>query len=110
MPTEQKHTPGPWVIALDQSRIEDYVCREICAVTLCNQITHIYSDAPYDDCRKDRLAAGEANARLIASAPDLLAALKLVRDSVGKEIDDLTAGAAMKVVNDAIARTEGRKD
>lgn len=82
------HTPGPW-------RFEEGT-KTIRAVPSNHWLASMNSwDGAVDHA---------ANARLIAAAPDMLAALKLVADS-GKFscFDD----SAWDAVNDAIAKAEG---
>ncbi|MEB5935519.1 hypothetical protein MXL15_25360 [Pseudomonas mosselii] len=63
--SERKHTPGPWT---DLPRTE---CIAICGQDKARlQLGFVNSANP------DRVAEGEANARLIAAAPDLLEALE----------------------------------
>jgi hypothetical protein len=59
-----KHTPGPWTV----NGLVVVSLSEDCVVHLPSM-----TDTPIDECR--------ANARLIAAAPDLLAACKAVRDA-----------------------------
>jgi hypothetical protein len=73
----QKHTPGPWVVGVYRFRKSGctvqrpavqattgaYICPEICTTSHVNDET-------------------EANARLIAAAPDLLAALRDALESL----------------------------
>jgi hypothetical protein len=64
-----KHTPGPWRLNADNSTEVMTVTGFNVARAHCNGIYHI------------KLAQAEANACLIAAAPDLLAALQdLVSD------------------------------
>ena len=67
------HTEGPWTI---QYSGNDYEGNIICANAnraVAGTITDALSDATSED---------EANARLIAAAPDLLAALKALLESI----------------------------
>jgi hypothetical protein len=50
---------------------------------------------------------GDANAHLIAAAPDMLAALKLVEPLIGHGPVTLETMAAYRAVADAIARANG---
>lgn len=70
MSNTSKHTPGPW-------RIESWASiLHICANGHTGAIADIHQDlgVPYND--KEALAVRDANARLIAAAPDLLEALQ----------------------------------
>lgn len=91
MNTLSQHTPGPWWILKDgitvcppRPRAQSIICRT----------AECYMD------RKQR----EANALLIASAPDLLAALKRMVDVPGGEGGDFHAIAAARA---AIAKATG---
>jgi hypothetical protein len=82
---ESSHTPGPW--KADGLTVESITHGNICLVNLARP-----------------KGPTEANLRLIAAAPDLLAALrKIVSDG------DFTAPEGMKrIACDAIAKAEGR--
>jgi hypothetical protein len=77
-----KHTPGPWEVEDDTDEV--IVSRDPEA----NGFQIVAKTYGPDDA---------ANARLIAAAPDLLAALKHVRDIY----------ADIEIVRDAIAKAEG---
>jgi hypothetical protein len=91
----QEHTPGPWAVG-----------------SYCMTAHVIYAD----NGEGEQIAAAsrsafpdsesDANARLIAAAPDLLAVLKQVRDfwAGGDAPDDLT-----NAIHAAIARARGSK-
>lgn len=65
MLSEARYTPGPWSTAEWPSREKDYI-RIFAGTTYVGSVGN--SDDPFERT--------EANARLIAAAPDLLAALK----------------------------------
>lgn len=60
------HTPGPWVIDGDQ------IITAEAGIPIC--VLHMEDEVEWGG--PDLIAEVEANARLIAAAPDLLAALK----------------------------------
>ncbi len=94
MKTKTTHTPGPWNIGerQDGQRVEPYPVNYLPVSGHGQAIGRVYAGGFSD-------ANIEANARLIAAAPDLLAALKhLIRD--GGRGDFPTAEAA-------IAKAEG---
>lgn len=64
-----KHTPGPWVAADNRSPVR------IVHQASADCIAMVYLTDPVT---KKRDATHEANAKLIAAAPDLLAALQAV--------------------------------
>ena len=92
-----KHTPGPW--RAEKHPQHDHVH--------CSELWMIIAGEP-DDCSDAEIAQviayeAEANARLIAAAPDMLEALKearaLLRGCIGEAIDRIDA---------ALAKAEGR--
>lgn len=99
--SESKHTPGPWMMATRPSSIVGWpvvapyaMGRSVCNVT-----------AGHDE--------SAANARLIAAAPDLLAALKDARETIiqhvnsrGSEAEGSSADWVAEI-DAAIARAEG---
>lgn len=66
MANETKHTPGPWMVEMDEP-FELGICAGKMLIT----------SIPMDDCCPDLHEVDRANARLIASAPDMLEALKI---------------------------------
>lgn len=94
--TEQKsnHTPGPWHVGYGTKVCAVYMKPASKGWLVRDQVA-----------RFDRTDEGMANARLIAAAPDLLAALKSMFDSaviIGSPVGDMNAAEA------AIAKAEGR--
>lgn len=85
---EAKHTPGPWEVAIQYLP------------------SHVAYYLKYEELSKEEV---EANARLIASAPCLLEALKAVLSS-GVLNDKRWSGlGAIRVkAEEAISRAEGR--
>jgi len=85
--TEQKHTPGPWVVDGDVIRGDQQRNGSISVASML--------DVSYPYGRR----AGEskhANARLIAAAPELLEALQaLLAESVYESMATATARAAI---------------
>ena len=102
--TEPKFTPGPWeFLEADDPNGEYNACRPLTISGGGDDLANIYSadDATVDITRD----AAIANARLIAAAPDLLAALKLVRN--WGRVEDL-AQSEVASIDAAIAKAEGR--
>lgn len=101
------HTPGPWDFAggdmtVHANRLALEICRHIGG----------HAEAYSNDQEEERIA----NARLIAAAPELLAALRFVlpvleraacRGTIDAEGVNLELEAAREV-QDAIAKAEGR--
>ena len=118
---ENKHTPGPWEMRERETtfRIGDMYAAD--GFTSCVDGFDVWADerpivGPHGI---PALETDEANARLIAAAPDLLAALKValprlqdnarflrdIQAHAGKVVD---AFDAVKAVEMAIARAEGQ--
>lgn len=107
-----QHTPGPWVISDAQIAPGGIVGRYI-----AHKDGGMIAEALLN-CRVTRDADMEANARLIAAAPDLLAALRIAADfmSIASDwnIDEAEINGEMKstydwleVVQAAIAKATG---
>ena len=87
------HTPGPWRVGpVDDTIVTDAAGKEVAAI-----------DGDYNS--PDEWPRMEANARLIAAAPDMLAALRLCAEGAGFQYMTFESRAA---VNAAIAKAEGR--
>ena len=102
--TEQgKHTPGPWAVNPFAAQVDAF--NENGGATVCELLwpTEVRSEAET-----------EANARLIAAAPDLLAALKALRRYITIRYSEfgevLNEGAVtdLATIDAAIAKAEGR--
>lgn len=91
-----RHTPGPWRVEdSDPPQITTNPALAGGARTIAEMRIVAYSD----------LRERAANARLIAAAPDLLAACKSAeRHFVGMDID---TGTVMDLLHAAIAKAEG---
>ncbi len=91
------HTPGPWKVNSSWSNDLGVVADDRLVAMVTND-----EDRPIDDAEQ------LANARIMAAAPELLAALKLaVRVMQDNGIDESMAGE-FDVFTDAIAKAEGR--
>ena len=100
--TAAKHTPGPWRVGpVDDTRVEDANGNEVAQI-----------DGDYN--QPDTWPLMEANARLIAAAPDMLAALKAAKEA--DKINIARGGAAkfieadqraQRLIRAAIAKAEG---
>lgn len=86
MTNNAKHTPGPWRVG-----------------AVCGDVVFAVADsAGVASCA--RLANAEANARLIAAAPDLLAALCFLADAADTEPGMAIYAAHLKAARAAIAK------
>ena len=89
-----KHTPGPWQTSIDGERVLD------------NTESFVANCKPTDSA----FPMNKANARLIAAAPELLAALKvLTLDAAVKSWLEAHDPKAIEQARAAIARAEGRE-
>ncbi len=98
-----KHTPGPWKVDCKS----DNECPGVGTADGCFSIVVIgFKDDERDDCGVDGDTREQelANAHLIASAPDLLAALKKAVERQGFTNAELITARA------AIAKAEGRAE
>lgn len=111
--TTQTHTPGPWTRQPDQRFRND----QSAGVKGPNGL---YIAAALDFNRTDRDAEVEANAHLIAAAPDLLTALKLLMSKVdhgdyprrcdpASMVGSVLGGNDLVTARNAIAKAEGRQ-
>lgn len=95
-----KHTPGPWTY----STSSDGWCYSINVMQADNATpTPDYSDVCFMTCRGERQAIQEANARLIAAAPDLLETVKRLREMCA----DFGAKTACDMADAAIFKATG---
>jgi hypothetical protein len=98
---EQTHTPGPWELNGDTITGKDTDLNRSPIAT----VSHFYRNREID----------QANARLIAAAPELLEALEQAKNWIYTHLDSMNEGQKtvhdMKVLHDcwdAIAKAEGR--
>lgn len=103
------HTPGPWtpfILDTPLDAIPAYVraCIEASPADEFYFISASRADGvPVDVCHVGNGPTREANARLIAAAPELLEALRKVLDMVASGVPDLDTVVAARA---AIAKTE----
>lgn len=102
-----KHTPGPWTCEPNpytDQRFE-YVCYAEGKGSVAKIERHTQN---HDDWRARPRAEFEANARLIAAAPDLLEALNdLVRTMLTREFSESDYQAAFRLANAALKKARG---
>ena len=110
--TNTQHTPGPWAIGRDGYNPDKiYADQDTVAAVFGLPLHSTIGDVRGDN----RWAQGLANARLIAAAPDLLAALQRVvdrathakPDSCGQEMRAIRA-ALVDEARAAIAKATGQ--
>jgi len=91
------HTPGPWVV-----EYYDSVRSKANGEFVCNAITY----NKYGRTEEQRLLLQEANARLIAAAPDLLEALKKYQQY--NRLKNDSDAEIYDIAETAIAKAEGK--
>ncbi len=93
-----KHTPGPWIAAIDPgiTTVDGNKCKVFGAKSAFFAVI--------DGCE---YSEGLANARLIAAAPELLDALEMLHIMMLGEELTLSEVAYFKIVSDAIAKARG---
>jgi len=93
--TKNTHTPGPWEATEARVYQNFTVCGQPSSRLICS--CHTHSDyTPWTE--------QNANARLIAAAPDLLAALKLIYANAGESPEWIRAR-----IGSVISKAEGVK-
>ena len=111
--TETAHTPGPWVVVKDRNKV-----RRIFAGEGGPQVAtaSVFANWMPVERSADAHAVADANARLIAAAPDLLEALQSAQESIATFIgvhgypSDSGARDVLREVEAAIARATGEKE
>ncbi|CAJ96117.1 hypothetical protein CMPELA_25775 [Cupriavidus necator] len=105
MSLQNSHTPGPWFATWNHQNVKS-------AESIC----HIYPESQRGDrflmevgvvyCASPGTEA-EANARLMATAPELLEALNAAYVALARHADDPKVGKALVLVGNAINKAEG---
>lgn len=95
-----KHTSGPWVAVGGLVEVENDNIPDICT---CNP--HDFGQAHL----KRNVLEVLSNARLIAAAPDLLAALKVAEKAMQADISGIDIGASFEQIRAAIAKATGEQ-
>lgn len=101
------YTPGPWTFSKDDQFGDTrfYVAQQEGA-----PYTPHYSDVATviaETCVGDRLAIQQANARLIAAAPEMLEALKVALAMILEECADPEHTYQVDVITKAMAKATG---
>jgi hypothetical protein len=108
MKTKASHTPGPWKCPIetdrqvsDKGRLNLFVSRDTADEPTIAVVQSTRNEVSYEEA--------ESNARLIASAPELLEAAKqaVTNLSGAMEFKSPTVRAAIAFLNAAIAKAEG---
>lgn len=107
-----KHTPGPWNIAPE-------LLDQVYSVPEFERARREATDAnPYDEALICETAGNEANARLIATAPELYNTLQSTRDALVMALDEYEAAKmkhrsayladAIAAIDAMLSKAEGR--
>lgn len=106
-----KHTPGPWEDHYNSWEVSSVYDAHGRCVAEC----HIFDDGLLNDETQDEFEAiKDANARLIAAAPDLLLVAEIAEAFArsvmerGAEPSDENARQLQKITRAAISKAEGR--
>jgi hypothetical protein len=101
MKTIAKHTPGPWDVYAGKMKNGDRIIND-------REGTPVAYAADYNQYAKDDQV--DANARLIAAAPELLAAANAINDKLLRSKSEfvLTLAAEIGDLCYAIRKAEGR--
>lgn len=97
-----QHTPGPW----SASKIEDRAAFNIFTPGRCSALLTL-EPGKYDGA-DPRTSNVEADARLIAAAPELLEALQVAVEITDRSSAELVRAMHLKV-KDAIAKATGQE-
>ncbi len=99
--SDVNHTPGPWEVVADQFETGQFQVVDV--ATQCS-IIDSYNGGCASDPSPTEYFFSEANARLIAAAPELLDALVDLLPHAEKAIEELNAkmcGSLYPAINDA---------
>ena len=100
------HTPGPWKVATT------YKAASLgrFSIRAWNDQAHTLARVAVPTTRKMDVEEANANARLIAAAPEMLDALKFSRSvHVTQGIFDLRERMAVEKINAVLAKIEGKE-
>ena len=100
----EKHTPGPWVLSGKAKRQNG--CSYFSGGIVGSDNTTVVVSSHYVGICGKKPANVSANARLIAAAPELLAALRRIAEVCEAEGSPLALSVA-KTARDAISKTTG---
>lgn len=101
MTDQQKHTPGPWKFGFESASSDWAIVTDASGGVVANVNAESGPDAI--SAPATRKMPREANARLIAAAPDLLAACQKIVDAV----EDGDEMAAIEMARAASAKATG---
>lgn len=103
-----KHTPGPWAYALEYGPSVTELPRITTVARCANYVIGLPSEYPGGNYRDgDPSGDEEADARLIAAAPELLEALELLTAGIENSVSDTYI--PLVKARAAIAKATGEK-
>lgn len=102
---DTKHTPGPWMTTMS-GRTKDGGAHQHQIGTL--EKTVAYAWVPITGDKDQMFHEHNANARLIAAAPELLAALEDIIDDIKKGRTEWETNGTLKYANNAILKARGQ--
>lgn len=106
----QKHTPGPWNIEQSAELLDDENLG-LADITAQTPDSEYKTEVARVYCENRKGATVGPNARLIASAPELLEALEIaevILDSVAFVSEDGDTEKPLKIIRAAIAKAKGK--
>ena len=99
---ENKHTAGPWATVKDNKGIPIVGTKRSYTTAPLNDLIVEVNSASFS------AKENEANAHLIAAAPDLLGALKAVHISLINDDDYMKHKPLLETINQALAKAGGK--
>jgi hypothetical protein len=107
--TTTTHTPGPWEVKQGADE-RDFIVADQTGNTVCEPNAELFNEWPELDPNVHHISVAEAqaNARLIAAAPDLLESLKEALSIIGNRLPVGSFTEAKAKALAAIAKAEGR--
>lgn len=112
---QSQHTPGPWEVVPDPCHYDSFTT---VVAGIGEQRKGLLRELIVEVGGRADIEVAEANARLIAAAPELLGALKLARDFIRNGIEygyidppsqGSPEGPTLGIIVDAICMAEGTK-
>ncbi len=99
-----KHTPAPWIVSQHEDN-QDVVIRDNDGAIIANLSCDSFRD--YGQTEDEHKEIEQANAYLIAAAPELLDALESITETLHQLRRDNTISGMLMVAEMAIAKVKG---
>jgi hypothetical protein len=97
-----KFTPGPW--GIEQTNDTNWIG----PLRADGKVAFVVADTDREGLKPEALERNDANAHLLAAAPDLYEALEEARGYVDRTPQTLQRKDMLSIIDNAIARAEGR--